>query len=338
MANAFKHLREESSASAQSPLWGGETPASDNGEIIGTAEPPPAPEVEQQKDASKVESSQALTTQVQSAPPRVARKPLPATVEDAPSSSGGDSPYDDDDYMDQEPSPAESGGLFEGFEDPYGLLAASGIGLNPTNTNASTNQTGINVSSDTFREAIELYASREFGTQLRDFTQNGGTGIAAHINPNASGSNQPYGEIQGAVLRDGQAQIESTATSSNENRTQLPSTPGRSRTLTSSNYFPTGLTPGMTPINLSAFNQINASGNPQALPSHFHTSSTNASPGILNSLLNDPSWKELLSSFVSPQKSRGNGNQAQIMAAEDGNGEGEGEGVANGSGSGSVGK
>lgn len=79
----------------------------------------------------------------------------------------------------------------------------------------------------------------------------------------------------------------------------------------------------MTPINLASLTQGSNS-----FPSHFHSSS-NASPGVLNSLLNDPSWKELLQTFASPQKS--SKNQAQIMSAEEED-ELEGNAVASGSG------
>lgn len=309
----FKHLREESWASAKSPLWGGETPASRTGERPGVGESPSTTRDSASKKSQALVPSPALAPKVQSDPPRVARKPLPATVEDAPSSSCGGSNYDEDEYMDEGPSPAESG-LFEGFEDPYGLLAASGIGLDP-----NSSQPGLNISSDTFREAIELYRSNEFGSQLRDFTQNGGTGVAAHINPN--GNQQSFGEIQGAVLRDGQAQIGDS--NLHASTSQLPRTPGRSRNTTHSNFISTGLTPGMTPINLASLTQGSNS-----FPSHFHSSS-NASPGVLNSLLNDPSWKELLQTFASPQKS--SKNQAQIMSAEEED-ELEGNAVASGSG------
>lgn len=163
------------------------------------------------------------------------RKPLPATVEDAsPSNSSvigaNDDPIfgsDDEGDEDEEDGSEEEEGegdpattlqkLMEMFEDPYGLLAASGIGganrieLQGPNGETSTvvgapapsssadassapqtaittvtqgNQTSTvpsvpEVSFDHL-EAIELFQSMDFAKQFDFFTQAGSTGIAAH--------------------------------------------------------------------------------------------------------------------------------------------------------------
>ncbi|UZJ54339.1 hypothetical protein CBS101457_003659 [Exobasidium rhododendri] len=110
----------------------------------------------------------------------VRRKPLPATVEDASSSvnSVSSTPMEEeDDYVEE----GEEGGnvnLMDLFEDPYGLLAASGIGLH--------NDAQPGLSMEDF-ESIELFKGVDFTQQLDFFTQMGSHGVAAHLNP-AQGS------------------------------------------------------------------------------------------------------------------------------------------------------
>ncbi|EPQ31353.1 uncharacterized protein PFL1_00688 [Pseudozyma flocculosa PF-1] len=96
-------------------------------------------------------------------PAHVARRPLPATVEDA-STTSGSSPEDND-------SPDQASNVFELFDDPYGLLAASGFGIQ-----------GNGMSADAFAD-VELHRSMEFGHHLNAFTQEGGAGVAAHVAP-----------------------------------------------------------------------------------------------------------------------------------------------------------
>jgi hypothetical protein len=106
----------------------------------------------------------------------VRRKPLPATVEDAPSSvnSATSSPIDEEDESDE----IKGGNLMDLFEDPYGLLAASGIGV-------QGNQPSL--SMEDF-ESIELFKGVDFGQQLDFFTQMGSNGVAAHLAPTNQGN------------------------------------------------------------------------------------------------------------------------------------------------------
>ncbi|KAJ1034680.1 hypothetical protein NDA13_000937 [Ustilago tritici] len=132
----------------------------------------------------------------------VRRRPLPATVEDGSSSISGSSPALTD-------SPEESN-LFDLLEDPYGILAASGFGVdadgtlttNPTNANAqvgeeetqmtptsstpsATTAAAPSISADRFNQ-IHLHPSTSFSSHLNAFTTEGGAGIAAHVNPNTN--------------------------------------------------------------------------------------------------------------------------------------------------------
>jgi hypothetical protein len=104
-----------------------------------------------------------------SAVKRVGRRPLPATVEDAPSTSSASSPPEalspDGEYED-----AQS--LFDMFDDPYGLLANSGLGANG-------NMQGISL--ETFDGGIELHPSFNFMQHLQQFTHEGSTGVAASV-------------------------------------------------------------------------------------------------------------------------------------------------------------
>lgn len=103
------------------------------------------------------------------------RKPLPATVEDAPSSSVGSSPADDGGISPYDHGTVES--LFDMLEDPYGLLGANGIGL------AGVSTVGADESSGTFSmerfDAVQLHDRLQFGSHYRAFTEDGGKGVAA---------------------------------------------------------------------------------------------------------------------------------------------------------------
>lgn len=109
----------------------------------------------------------------------IRRKPLPATVEDAPSSvnSACSSPIDEEDSL-EEGEEVKSANLMDLFEDPYGLLAASGIGV-------QGDQPGL--SMEDF-ESIELFKGIDFGQQLDFFTQTGSNGVAAHLAPSQGSS------------------------------------------------------------------------------------------------------------------------------------------------------
>lgn len=130
----------------------------------------------------------------------VRRRPLPATVEDGSSSVSGSSPaLSSDDYS---PEPGANRNLFDLFEDPYGILAASGFGIDanggltsleipvppPAGTGTSMTPTSTSatpavapaISADKFND-VQLHPSTEFGTHLSDFSATGGTGVAAHV-------------------------------------------------------------------------------------------------------------------------------------------------------------
>lgn len=92
------------------------------------------------------------------------RAPLPATVEDA-SSSQHSSPHN---------SPESA---VEYIEDPYGLLNASGLAVYDQDGNMTLGE-GLNM--DTLQN-VELHGASSFGDHLRDFTAQGGLGLAAHL-------------------------------------------------------------------------------------------------------------------------------------------------------------
>lgn len=135
----------------------------------------------------KVESKDLVVAPAQTVVVR--RRPLPATVEDGSSSVSGSSPALSDD--------SPEGNVFDLLEDPYGILAASGFGIDadgtltsleiPSNPPASTSTTmtptsapAPAISADNFTE-IQLHQSKEFGNHLSDFNSSGGVGIAAHV-------------------------------------------------------------------------------------------------------------------------------------------------------------
>lgn len=197
-------------------------------EVTVTAEPALSSGVDKDKqDFPKAESSQenGAKTEEKAEPPQDQhlqiirhRKPLPATVEDAsPSASSAIGANDDpifgsDDDEDDEEDELEGEGnqattlekLMEMFEDPYGLLAASGIGganrieqqgQTSTAVETTTTTAGATAAATTSTagdqapapevsfdhlEAIELFQSMDFAKQFDFFTQAGSTGIAAH--------------------------------------------------------------------------------------------------------------------------------------------------------------
>ncbi|KDN44496.1 hypothetical protein K437DRAFT_294828 [Tilletiaria anomala UBC 951] len=101
-----------------------------------------------------------------------ARRPLPATVEDASSSVASSPP-------DGGPTPE---GLFNQLFDEFGLLPASGIGIPGSNFDPS------NINN------IETYGSFDFGQQFTDFMQHNTPGFAAHVPPKQQ---QPAVVMQG---------------------------------------------------------------------------------------------------------------------------------------------
>ncbi len=154
----------------------------------------------------KEESKELIPTPKPTSTAVVRRRPLPATVEDGSSSVSGSSPaLSTDDYSPEAEAGANGGNLFDLLEDPYGILAASGFGINadgaltsleipipasgPNNqmTPTSTAATPLNqqppqpsISADNFTE-ISLHQAQEFGSHLSEFNQTGGVGIAAHV-------------------------------------------------------------------------------------------------------------------------------------------------------------
>lgn len=171
----------------------------------GTPQSPPchSPEekhTETEKDKAKTEEKKESEVTCHAI---VGRKPLPATVEDGSSSVSGSSPA-----LTDSPVEGEEGGLFDLLEDPYGILAASGFGIdpdgslttavptNPSNAAAQTsgenrmtptNTTveGPSISADKFNE-IHLHPSTAFSSHLSQFTTQGGIGVAAHFNPSTT--------------------------------------------------------------------------------------------------------------------------------------------------------
>ncbi|CDW98221.1 hypothetical protein [Sporisorium scitamineum] len=152
-----------------------------------------------EKDSQAAATSKELT--VPAPQPQTAivrRRPLPATVEDGSSSVSGSSPALSDDSPE-----ASNGNLFDLLEDPYGILAASGFGIdadgaltsleipvNPTQASSNNQMTPTStaaqatpqpaITADNFNE-IQLHQAKEFGTHLSEFGSSGGVGIAAHV-------------------------------------------------------------------------------------------------------------------------------------------------------------
>lgn len=124
-----------------------------------------------------------------------ARRPRPATVEDAsPSSAPSEASLDD----------------IEVFEDPYGILAASGFGPSSGNSLVAATPNGHivgldGVSADAF-QSIELHQAPDFTQQYESFAQGGGLGIAAHMAPQ---SEQP---MNNTLLSTGDASSENLET------------------------------------------------------------------------------------------------------------------------------
>ena len=127
----------------------------------------------------------------------VRRRPLPATVEDGSSSVSGSSPA-----LSEDSPEGSNGNLFDLLEDPYGILAASGFGIDadgaltsveiPINPSATASQSMTptststaaapqpSISADNFN-SVQLHPATEFGTHLSKFNSSGGVGIAAHV-------------------------------------------------------------------------------------------------------------------------------------------------------------
>ena len=131
----------------------------------------------------KAQSGTALMELDRNAPHQlIRRKPLPATVEDASSSvnSASSSPM-------EEEEDDEGGNGMDLLEDPYGLLAASGIGV-------QGDQPGL--SMEDF-DSIELFKSVDFHQQLDFFTQMGSNGVAAHLAPSHEAAHSSTLKIEG---------------------------------------------------------------------------------------------------------------------------------------------
>lgn len=189
------------------------------------------------------------------------RKPLPATVEDAPPSSAGSSPADAEEDDDEEEegedevafSPydhASVSSLLEMFEDPYGILAANGIGLpgganvvasnNGTNGGAVTSGSGnggVAFSMDHFDD-IQLHDRNQFPAHLRTFTQEGARGVAALAMPGWQQQQQQRsgsGNGVGQAGKEGQQQQQQGALTPTEDSGHgKPSTPSKKGSSSSS--------------------------------------------------------------------------------------------------------
>jgi hypothetical protein len=148
--------------------------------------PTTAPAVQQ------AETSESKELVVKPCTAVVRRRPLPATVEDGSSSVSGSSPAHSDD------SPEGSTNMFDLLEDPYGILAASGFGIDadgaltslempvpaqqqmtPTSS-AAASASAPSISADKFND-VSLHPAQEFGTHLSEFNSSGGVGVAAHV-------------------------------------------------------------------------------------------------------------------------------------------------------------
>ncbi|SPO29540.1 uncharacterized protein UTRI_04725_B [Ustilago trichophora] len=172
---------DASSAASQSPV---KDPAEAGDKTVGEVKP--------------VESEELTVPTSAANHAVVRRRPLPATVEDGSSSVSGSSPALSDDSPE-----GGNGNLFDLLEDPYGILAASGFGIDadgaltsleiPINPPADTSQSMTptssaaagpapqpSISADNFSE-IQLHQSDKFRTHLSEFNSSGGSGIAAHV-------------------------------------------------------------------------------------------------------------------------------------------------------------
>lgn len=166
------------------------------------------------------------------APPAPKRKPLPATVEDAsPSEASNPSPNDEEEYEDEDVVTGENGemvidmtnedslaALMEMFEDPYGLLAASGINLPAVpqlqkatgGAEHSSKDNTSNASTENNLAHIELFKSFDYAKELGFFNQAGASGIAANAGPSApttveTGNSSKIASEQNAVGGNGGA-------------------------------------------------------------------------------------------------------------------------------------
>lgn len=134
----------------------------------------------------------------------VHRKPLPATVEDAsPSEITDNSPPEEDDDDDDcaleiDPNDESSMTALMGLlEDPYGLLQASGLSIPANHDKAIDTQDNdtldrkprLSGSANGFSveqlAQVELFNEIEFDQQLAFFTNDGSSGVAAHVDPSS---------------------------------------------------------------------------------------------------------------------------------------------------------
>ncbi|PWY97709.1 hypothetical protein BCV70DRAFT_47782 [Testicularia cyperi] len=183
------------------------------------------------------------------------RRPLPATVEDASSSVSGSSPAPSEESPD-----ASNGNLFDLLEDPYGILAASGFGIDAdggltsleipmphgdqlTPTSAS-NAGGLTVSADAFNE-VQLHQAKEFGAHLNAFNQSGSTGVSAHVAGSASASSVPAEASE--VTQPGTAVVTMSSNSNSANGGEVSQIDGNAST-----SIPASLTPGLDAAFLSS--------------------------------------------------------------------------------------
>lgn len=156
--------------------------------------------------------------------PTPRRRPLPATVEDAPSSSAGSSP------IEEGVSPYDHGtveSMLDMLEDPYGLLEANGIGLAGLNRVSGDGSTGA-FSMEQF-EDIQLHDKLQFGSHYRTFTEEGSKGVAALAVPGltASGSQASGKDVDGTALETSPTKLSIAGTPANDQQSHsvAPATP-----------------------------------------------------------------------------------------------------------------
>ncbi|PWN24580.1 hypothetical protein BDZ90DRAFT_234858 [Jaminaea rosea] len=238
------------------------------------------------------------------------RKPLPATVEDAPPSSAGSSPVDQDDEEEGEDQYALSpydqasvSDLLQMFDDPYGILAANGIGL-PLNQSTSTTMPngtvatngGGSMSVNQF-DSIQLHDRQAFPQHLRAFTEEGAKGVAALAVDGwqaAANSSQ-----QSAVTPKEEGEKKTTPTKKDGGKA-VPATPTRSsprfHTTPGGRQRPAHppRTPSASGQAGSSSSKPTASGPPRTPLSKL----SNLSPGSLAALSRSPALQKALVSHV----------------------------------------
>ncbi|CAO1624669.1 unnamed protein product [Parajaminaea phylloscopi] len=179
------------------------------------------------------------------------RKPLPATVEDAPSSSAGSSPVDYDGLSPYDHGTVES--LFDMLEDPYGLLEANGIGLAGVASGSQGGNSGA-FSMEQF-DSVQLHDRLQFGSHYRTFTEEGGKGVAAFALPGlAAGSDGVKADgSDSKVVESSPApkSISGTPRSAQAGRSANPATPTKERGNPLASSTPSGHTPRAKPATPS---------------------------------------------------------------------------------------